>query len=107
MSPDAKNTITHHPNVYNLQRLQPPASRSSSKGPAARDASSTGVEAVEVTDHDPVERHHSAVTDVESQFATTRNSRVPRLSAESDPYGLSLAYKTDSDLEQDQGQLIS
>lgn len=100
MTPDAKNTITHHPNVFNLQRLQPASSRSSSKGPAAPDASSTGVEAVEVTDQDPVERHHSVITDVESQFTANRSSRVPRLPVESDPYGLSLSYKTDSDLEQ-------
>lgn len=102
MTPDASNTITHHPNVFNLQRLQPPSSsRSSSKSPAVGNASSTGVETVEVADHDAVERHHSAVTDVESQStAGRRNSRVPRLSAESDPYGLSFSYKTDSDLEQ-------
>ncbi|KAM0453230.1 hypothetical protein ACHAPV_009024 [Trichoderma viride] len=99
MTPDAKNTITHHPNVFNLQRMQPGSSRSSSKGPAVPNASSTGVEAVEVKDQDPVERHHSAVTDVESQFTANRSSRVPRLSAESDPYRLSLSYKTDSDLE--------
>ncbi|KAL7942986.1 hypothetical protein V8C42DRAFT_144297 [Trichoderma barbatum] len=97
MTPDASNTITHHPNVFNLQRLQQPtSSRSSTKSPAVQDASSTGVEAVEVADHDAVERHH-VTADVESQ---SRNSRVPRLSAESDPYGLSFSYKTDSDLEQ-------
>lgn len=101
MTPDASNTITHHPNVFNLQRLQQPtSSRSSSKSPAVQDASSTGVEAVEAADHDTVERHHYTAADVESQSTTGRNSRVPRLSAESDPYGLSFAYKTDSDLEQ-------
>ncbi|RFU74424.1 cation diffusion facilitator 1 [Trichoderma arundinaceum] len=101
MTPDASNTITHHPNVFNLQRLQPPASsRSSSKSPGVRDASSTGVEAVEVAGHDAVERHHFTITDVESQSTTGRSSRVARLSAESDPYGLSFSYKTDLDLEQ-------
>ncbi|KAH6603328.1 cation diffusion facilitator 1 [Trichoderma cornu-damae] len=100
MTPDASNTITHHPNVFNLQRLQQPiSSRSSSKPPAARDASSTGVEAVEVPGHDAVERHHSALTDVESQSTVGRNARIPHLSVESDPYGLSFSYKTDSDLE--------
>ncbi|KAF3066831.1 Metal tolerance protein 3 [Trichoderma lentiforme] len=101
MTPDASNTITHHPNVFNLQRLQPPSSsRSSSKSPAVQDASSTGVEAVEVADHDAVERHHFTSADVERQSTAGRSSRVPRLSAESDPYGLSFSYKTDSDLEQ-------
>ncbi|KAK4082160.1 uncharacterized protein Triagg1_1972 [Trichoderma aggressivum f. europaeum] len=101
MTPDASNTITHHPNVFNLQRLQAPtSSRSSSKSPAVRDASSTGVEAVEVADHDAVERHHFTSADVERQSTAGYSSRVPRLSAESDPYGLSFSYKTDSDLEQ-------
>ncbi|KAK4065338.1 hypothetical protein Trihar35433_7458 [Trichoderma harzianum] len=101
MTPDASNTITHHPNVFNLQRLQPPSSsRSSSKSPAVHDGSSTGVEAVEVADHDAVERHHFTSADVERQSTAGRSSRVPRLSAESDPYGLSFSYKTDSDLDQ-------
>ncbi|UKZ83703.1 hypothetical protein TrVFT333_011512 [Trichoderma virens FT-333] len=101
MTPDASNTITHHPNVFNLQRLQlPSSSRSSSKSPAAQDASSTGVEAIEVADHDAVERHHFTNADVERQSTAGRSSRAPRLSAESDPYGLSFSYKTDSDLEQ-------
>ncbi|PTB63549.1 hypothetical protein BBK36DRAFT_145793 [Trichoderma citrinoviride] len=99
MTPDASNTITHHPNVFNLQRLQQTSSRSSSKAPAGRAASSTGVEAVEAADHDAVERHHYTAADIESQ-STAGRTPVPRLSAESDPYGLSFSYKTDSDLEQ-------
>ncbi|KAH0493661.1 hypothetical protein TgHK011_000318 [Trichoderma gracile] len=99
MTPDASNTITHHPNVFNLQRLQPASSRSSSKAPPVRDASSTGVEAVEAPDHDAVERHHYTSADIESQ-STAGRTRVPRMSAESDPYGLSFSYKTDTDLDQ-------
>ncbi|KAK5995853.1 Metal tolerance protein 3 [Cladobotryum mycophilum] len=104
MTPDASNTITHHPNVYHLQHLQhlqQSSSRSSSRSPAVRHASSTAIEAVEPTpDHDAVERHHSQATDVESQVTAGQNARFPRVSAESDPYGLSFSYKTDSDLDQ-------
>lgn len=100
MTPDASNTITHHPSVYHLQH--PSANRSSPRSPAVRHASSTAVEPVDlVSDHDAVERHPSLATDVESQVtAAGRNSRIPRLAVESDPYGLSFSYKTDSDLDQ-------
>lgn len=99
MIPNGSNTITHHPSVYNLQH--PPSSRSSSRSPAVRNASSTAVETVPPTGgDDAVERHPSHATDVESQITVGRTSRLPRLAAESDPYGLSSSYKTDSDLDQ-------
>lgn len=49
---------------------------------------------------DAVERHPTHPSDVESQVTYARNARFPRVSLESDPYGLSSAYKTDSDLDQ-------
>ncbi|KAJ3499151.1 hypothetical protein NLG97_g576 [Lecanicillium saksenae] len=99
MIPNGSNTITHHPSVYALQH--PPSSRSSSRSPAIRHASSTAVETVPPTGgDDAVERHPSHGTDVESQVTIGRTSRFPRVAAESDPYGLSSSYKTDSDLEQ-------
>lgn len=69
---------------------------------SAGQASSTAVEPVapSVDQHDAVARHASVATDVESQFTAGRNSRIPRLDGQSDPYGLSSAYKTDSDLDQ-------
>lgn len=99
MIPNGSNTITHHPSVYALQH--PPSSRSSSRSPAVRHGSSTAVETVPPTgSDDAVERHPSHATDVESQVTIGRTSRFPRVAAESDPYGLSSSYKTDSDLEQ-------
>lgn len=69
-----------------------------------RIASSTAFEAVQPGpgDSDTVERHPSQITDVESQVTinAARNSRFPRVAVESDPYGLSFSYKTDSDLDQ-------
>ncbi|GJN67260.1 cation diffusion facilitator 1 [Purpureocillium lilacinum] len=100
MTPDASNTITHHPSVFHLQHLSP--SRGSSRSPARRNGSSTAVEAVAPSPeaHDAIERHPSHASDVESQVTAAFNSRIPRLSVESDPYGLSSSYKTDSDLDQ-------
>lgn len=99
MIPNGSNTITHHPSVYHLQH--PPSSRSSSRSPAVRHASSTAVETLPPNaGDDAVERHPSHATDVESQVTVGRTSRLPHLAAESDPFGLSSSYKTDSDLEQ-------
>lgn len=99
MIPNGSNTITHHPSVYHLQHLS--SSRSSSRSPAVRHASSTAVETEPPTGgDDAIERHPSHATDVESQVTVGRTSRFPRVAAESDPFGLSSSYKTDSDLEQ-------
>lgn len=77
------------------------ANRNTSRSPASRHghvSHSTAVEPVE--EHDPVARHNSAhptATDVESQRTA---GRLPHVNLESDPYGLSLAYKTESDIAQ-------
>ncbi|KAH8174292.1 cation efflux family protein [Sarocladium implicatum] len=91
MTPDGSNTITHHPSVFQLQHMD-----------ARRDGSSTSVEhaAPPAKGSDAVERHPSHPTDVESQVTYARNARFPHVNLESDPYGLSFAYKTDSDLDQ-------
>ncbi|TQV99160.1 hypothetical protein V2A60_004654 [Cordyceps javanica] len=99
MNLNGSDTITYYPSVYRLQQL--PSSRSRSRSPAIRHASSTAVETVPPTGgDDAVERHASHVTDAESQVTVSRTSRFPRVAAESDPFGLSSSYKTDSDLEQ-------
>ncbi|KAK2612905.1 hypothetical protein QQS21_001016 [Conoideocrella luteorostrata] len=119
MTPDASNTITHHPSIFHLQQLSSP-SRSTSRSPARQShqhnqyhhhalhshdslhhAASTGVERdpLATQDHETVERHPSHGTDVESQVTAGPNSRLPRLNIESDPYGLSSSYKTESDLD--------
>lgn len=111
MTPDASNTITHHPSVFHLHQLSSPG-RGGSRSPARQNqhrhsrqdqvlAASTSVECVSSTgqDRDTVERHPSHGTDVESQLTAGRNARL-QLNVESDPFGLSFAYKTESDLDQ-------
>lgn len=100
MTPDASNTITHHPSVYNLQHMD--HARNTSRSPARHTSRSTGVEAVASgEERDAVARHsHPTVTDVESQVTAGRNSRFPHVNLENDPYGLSFAYKTESDIAQ-------
>ncbi|KJZ75681.1 hypothetical protein HIM_04838 [Hirsutella minnesotensis 3608] len=65
-------------------------------------AASTAVEAVAPSPrmHDAFERHCSHASDVESQVRTSTSTRIPRLNAESDPYGLYSSFKTESDLQQ-------
>jgi cation diffusion facilitator family transporter len=98
MTPDASNTITHHPNAYHLQQIE--HARNASRSSARAASHSTGIEPV--AEHDPVARHasHPTATDVESQVTAGRNTRFPHVNLESDPYGLSLAYKTESDIAQ-------
>ncbi|KAG6037302.1 hypothetical protein E4U41_005226 [Claviceps citrina] len=117
MTPDASNTITHHPSVFHLQQLS--SSRpSSARSPARQNhhhahhhvhhnalihhAASTAVECMPPTsqEHDAVERHPLHATDVESQMTAGANSKLPRVNVESDPFGLSFSYKTESDLDQ-------
>ncbi|KAG5929090.1 hypothetical protein E4U42_007196 [Claviceps africana] len=112
MTPDASNTITHHPSIFHFQQLSEPG-RSTPRSPARQNhyhshhhahhhAASTAIECTLPTsqDHDAVERHTSHTTDVESQMSAGANCRLPRVNIESDPYGLSFSYKTDSDLDQ-------
>ncbi|KAF4121797.1 Divalent metal cation (Fe/Co/Zn/Cd) transporter [Geosmithia morbida] len=114
MTPDSSNTITHHPNVYNLQHMDRGGRDSSTHSPMAFTSHSTSVEHhhvgnLHVGEHQqqqdagiPIARHHSnpEATDVESQVTAGRQSRFPHVSLENDPYGLSLAYKTESDIAQ-------
>ncbi|POR33457.1 Metal tolerance protein 3 [Tolypocladium paradoxum] len=102
MTPDASNTITHHPSVFHLLDMSSPSSSSSRSPARRRDGASTAVEPMPPADeaNDAFERHPSRATDVESQMTAGCNTRIPRLSVESDPYGLSSSYKTDSDLDQ-------
>ncbi|KAG5989366.1 hypothetical protein E4U52_005636 [Claviceps spartinae] len=111
MTPDASNTIIYHPSAFYLQSLSVPSvpSRSTSRSPASQNqhpahqhAASTAVECTLPTrqEQEAVERHPSQATDVESQIAAGANSRLPRVGFESDPYGLSFSYKTDSDLDE-------
>lgn len=99
MTPDASNTITHHPGIFQLQAIDRGASSSRSSFRNLH-AASTGVEAV-ADDNETIVRNVSHLTDyeIESQVTAGR-TRIPRVGLENDPYGLSLAYKTESDLEE-------
>jgi hypothetical protein len=100
MTPDESNTITHHPSVYNLHHMDDHL-RANPRTPGRHTSRSTGVEAVAAHEEgDAVARHGSQMTDVESQVTAGRNARFPHVNLESDPYGLSFAYKTESDLSQ-------
>lgn len=101
MEPDLSNSITHHPHPFNLHHH--PSGHSAVRpihhGSTAG-ASSTAVEA-DSEKHDGQEstthaRHVPQLEDVESQRTSAKFPRVP---AESDPYGLSHAYKTPDELE--------
>lgn len=94
MTPDGFNTITHHPHAF---RLQPIDRAGNSSRSSLRNAASTAIEPV--ADDDTIVRNVSHLTDVESQITAGRR-RVPQIGLDNDPYGLSLSYKTDTDLEQ-------
>ena len=106
MEPDLSASITLHPRPFRL--VHAPPSRSSNPGPGAAgllvqqpqgdaDASTTALEAMAAQDAAP--RHPPGGTDVESQTtAAARGRRLPRFTEENDPYGLSSAYKTETDL---------
>jgi cation diffusion facilitator family transporter len=103
MTPDAHNTITHHPSVFHLQQMDRARSASQSPSVHGNASRSTGVEASAAPDDADaiaVARHPSTGTDVESQVTVSRRSRLPNPISGSDPYGLSLAFKTESDLAQ-------
>ena len=108
MEPDLSAAITMHPHPFRLEPHASP-SRSSTHTPAAAapplhgpsreeaNASSTAVEAMK--SDEATERHPPGSADVESQVTISGvGNRLPRYTAESDPYGLSSAYKTEVDL---------
>ncbi|RYP57745.1 hypothetical protein DL769_009305 [Monosporascus sp. CRB-8-3] len=109
MEPDLSSSITMHPHPFRLHQHErscsPAHSSSNSPRPHAhsshaslhadgdRKATSTGVEAVSDETEQPVSRHPSQATDVESQTGTVRFRG-------SDPYNLSSALKTDAQLDE-------
>ncbi|KZL83532.1 cation diffusion facilitator 1 [Colletotrichum incanum] len=104
MEPDLSKSITMHPHPFRLHtpsRLANSSRRGSislAGDEAPANASSTALESAppppvssQSEKHEAVARHSTAVTDVEGQ---------PRLRSDSDPYGLSSAFKTPEDLAQ-------
>ncbi|KAH7246816.1 hypothetical protein MRS44_014634 [Fusarium solani] len=96
MSPDNSSTVIHHPHAIHLQSLN--VARSSSRSSNNRHASSTAFEPVTADDNETIARNPSHLTDVESQVTATGRRHPSCL--DPDPYGLSRAYKTDSDLDE-------
>lgn len=97
MSPGNSSTVVHHPHPIHLQALN--VDRSSSRGSNNNhNASSTAFEPVTADDNETIARNPSHLTDVESQL-TASGRRQPSC-LDHDPYGLSRAYKTDSDLDE-------
>ncbi|KAF9870826.1 cation efflux family protein [Colletotrichum karsti] len=107
MEPDLSKSITMHPHPFRFHapaHLANSSRHSSRRGSVnlsndeiAPNASSTAVETVIPANNEknePVPRHSATATDVESQ------SRPPRTGPDSDPYGLSSAFKTPEDLAQ-------
>ncbi|KAF3770695.1 hypothetical protein M406DRAFT_285436 [Cryphonectria parasitica EP155] len=118
MEPDLSRSITHHPSPFHLHQHSSHASHNSrhnnshnismsairsihSDDNAA--ASSTALDAEEVKGHDGLDntthaRHMPSPQepDVESQKT---DGKLPRVSVESDPFGLSKGYKTEEELE--------
>ncbi|KAK3499874.1 uncharacterized protein B0T23DRAFT_28220 [Neurospora hispaniola] len=108
MEPDLSHSISHHPHAFRTQSqsassISLPHTHSHHRHPhhhhnhqhqmggSEAAASSTGCEATDGDDHG-VTRHRDV--EVESQ----RTGRLPLVSAEHDPYGLSQRYKTPSEL---------
>ncbi|KAK1723725.1 cation efflux family protein [Colletotrichum acutatum] len=101
MEPDLSMSITMHPHPFRLHtpsHLANTSRRGSmqlSSEDVAANASSTAIEAAphhpasHDEKHEPIARHSSAATDVEGQH---------HLRSDSDPYGLSAAFKTPEDL---------
>lgn len=112
MDPDVSRSITHHPHAFNLQ-TPPSRAHSTSPFPGShrqssneQNANSTAVELVDGQDDAgtaAVSRHVANLNnaDVESQATIGNGGHIwPRQTLETDPYGLSLAYKTVSDIKQ-------
>jgi cation diffusion facilitator family transporter len=100
-TPDLSNSITMHPHLFHLHTHRPESTRSGthtpiqSIQPTPSHAATTAFEAITPTteEHDPISRHISNVIgDVEGQ-------RPPRYTRENDPYHLSSAYKSPTEIQ--------
>jgi cation diffusion facilitator family transporter len=100
-TPDLSNSITMHPHPFHLHDHRPESTRSGTHTPiqliqpTSRHVATTAFEAFTppAEEHDPISRHTSnAMGDVEGQ-------RPPRYTRENDPYHLSSAYKTPTEIQ--------
>jgi len=107
MEPDLSHSISMHPHPFKTQFNSGSSSslhhhsRVSFQAHSPPAASSTGVEATDGGDDAAVARHPpsgSPLTDAEAESQKT--GRLPRVSPENDPYGLSQKYKTPTELDE-------
>lgn len=108
MEPDLSATITHHPHPFHLHHNTSNVSRSSNHTPMSASRSVHGDDKVASTtaleadgthpDQDGTHVRHQTQQeqDIEGQ---TVDRRLPRYSVESDPFGLSVGYKSADELE--------
>ncbi|KAF4997595.1 hypothetical protein FGRMN_3734 [Fusarium graminum] len=95
MATDKSSNVAHHTQAIHLQSLE--RVRSNSRHSTSHNGSSTAIEPAMADDNEAIARNVSHITDVESQLTATGRQRLS--SVDNDPYGLSRAYKTESDLE--------
>ncbi|KUI56784.1 Metal tolerance protein 3 [Cytospora mali] len=108
MEPDLSASITHHPHPFHLHHNTSHVSRSSTHTPMSTSrsvhgtdnaASTTALEAEETKpDQDGTHVRH-ATHQEEDMEGQTVDRRLPRYSVESDPFGLSVGYKSADELE--------
>lgn len=112
MEPDLSNSITHHPHLFHLHQHSSQNSRASNNSTpmsAIRSihanqnatASSTALEKEDVNyegGDNTHARHGPSQNDQDIENQKT-DGKLPRLSVESDPFGLAQGYKTADDLE--------
>lgn len=106
MEPDLSHSITRHPHLFHLHQHSSHSARTSNSMSEIRpiplidkaDASSTALDASGADGPEGPHARHVPIgqQDLESQIA---DGKLPRLTAESDPFGLAQGYKTTEDLE--------
>lgn len=114
MEPDLSHTLTHHPHPFHLHQHASHASHTSHNSRSSNHAPMSAIRSIHSKDNaaasstalekddgtsDSHARHQPSSHgdgDVESQKT---DGKLPRISPESDPFGLSNGYKTADDLE--------
>jgi len=94
MEPDLSNAISMHP--------QPFRSHSRPRSSTPQSTRTTAFEAINPDDaplSETTARHISSTSADDDEVESQMTGRLPRAGSESDPYGLSMRYKTASELE--------
>ncbi|KAI9825527.1 MAG: hypothetical protein M1819_000519 [Sarea resinae] len=95
LQPDPSTAISLHPHPFHLHPQRSEAVTPEADSSTSRDAKSTGVQAMQLPDDEPISRYptlHSESADLEGQ-------RPPRYTPENDPYHLSAKMKSPSEID--------